>query len=99
MNETSQARRRVEKNLQNSFSRKKETILKKMNALCLDKDNEIYFVLRRRGTFYTYISSEKESWPPTAVQIVRLPQFPRDNRLLIARPERKLPSTSEEDTS
>jgi hypothetical protein len=66
-----QTHRRIQKNIQNGFSRKKQTILRKINALCnVDDDTEAYFVLRRRGRFYTYASSKMESWPPTKAQIV-----------------------------
>ena len=63
--------RRIKRNIQNSFSRKKDTILRKINALRnVDDHIETYFVLRRRGRLYTYTSSEADSWPPTKAQIV-----------------------------
>ena len=65
------SRRRIQKNLQNNFSRKRKTIFRKIHALyCLDNDLDMYFVLRRRGRLYTYASSETASWPPTKEQIV-----------------------------
>jgi hypothetical protein len=65
-----ESRRRIQKNLQNSFSRKRKTIVRKIDALySLDSDMDMYFVLRRRGRLYTYISSETASWPPTKEQI------------------------------
>lgn len=64
-------RRQIKRNIQNSFSRKKDTVLRKINALCnVDDHIETYFVLRRRGRLYIYTSSEADSWPPTKAQIV-----------------------------
>jgi hypothetical protein len=65
------SRRRIQKNLQNSFSRKRKTIFRKIDALyCLDSDIDEYYVLRRRGKMYIYASCETDSWPPTKEQIV-----------------------------
>ena len=71
MTDAKQTRRRIQKNLQNSFSWKKNTIIRKRDALYrLDNDTDAYFVLRNRVKLYTYTSSETESWPPTATQII-----------------------------
>src|SRR5437762_9682502 len=53
------------------FRKRKNNILKKGDELRLLCGADVFILLRRKGRYYTYKSTDQPSWPPTLEQIVR----------------------------
>ena len=53
------------------FRKRKNNILKKGDELRLLCEADVYILLRRKGRYYTYKSTDQPSWPPTLEKIVR----------------------------
>jgi hypothetical protein len=58
------------KNTQEKFRRRKISVLKKADDLHRFFGADVFFVIRKKGKYYAYISAEKPHWPPTKEQIV-----------------------------
>jgi hypothetical protein len=64
MSNAKQNHRWIRKNIQNSFSQKKNIIIRKINILInIDNYIDTYFVLQKYNKLYYYTLSEKNSWP------------------------------------
>jgi hypothetical protein len=47
-----------------------KTLVKKANKLTMVRDMDIAIIMRKNGQYYTYSSTDEESWAPTMEQIV-----------------------------
>ena len=54
----------------NGAARRQNTVLKKAHELGMFPGVDVAVVIRKRGRFYTYMSTDQESWPPTKAEIV-----------------------------
>jgi len=81
------------------FRKRKNNILKKGNELRLLCEADVYILLRRKGRYYTYNSTNQPSWPPSSDEIVNTLEACfcyTPNAKTCAGP--KLPSASEKDS-
>ncbi|KAI9774178.1 MAG: hypothetical protein M1839_001880 [Geoglossum umbratile] len=51
------------------FRKRKNNILKKGDELRLLCGADVFILLRRKGRYYTYKSTDQPSWPPTLEKI------------------------------
>lgn len=54
------------------FTRRKLNLLKKADELARLCNADLALIIRKNGRYYTYKSTDHESWPPTMVEIVCL---------------------------
>lgn len=52
------------------FSRRRRTVLMKVDELHRDCHADVYLVVRREGKIYTYTSSDAVDWPPSEEELV-----------------------------
>lgn len=59
-----------ERRQRESFRKRKKTLFKNANAISKRCKAEVYVVLLRKGKWFTFTSTEKLGWPPTAESMV-----------------------------
>ena len=62
---------KLKKATDENFRKWKKNILKKVDELRLLYGADAYILLRRKGKYYTYKSTNQPSWPPPLETIVR----------------------------
>jgi hypothetical protein len=60
------------KNTREKFRRRKISLFNKADDFHRIFGADVFFVIRKKGRYYTYTSAEKLHWPPTKEQIVSL---------------------------
>lgn len=51
-------------------SMRQKTLMKKAYELGMFPGIDVAVIILKRGQFYTYMSTDRESWPPTKADIV-----------------------------
>ena len=54
------------------FTRRKSNLVKKADQLARLCHADLALIIRKNGRYYTYRSTEHDSWPPTIREIVRM---------------------------
>jgi hypothetical protein len=67
-----QQRKKRIKVTQEKFRRRKISLVSKVDDLHRFFGADVFLVIRKRGRYYAYISTEELHWPPTKEQIVSL---------------------------
>jgi hypothetical protein len=63
---------RNKKNAREKFGRRKISLFNKADDFHRIFGADVYFVIQKKGRYYTYTSADKLHWPPTKEQIVGL---------------------------
>jgi hypothetical protein len=89
---------RKKRNIQEKFRRRKISLVSKVDDLHRFFGADIFLVIRKRGRYSAYISSDELHWPPTKEQIVSLFYY-RVEIVTDKLSETELPPTRDEDPS
>lgn len=54
----------------NGVGRREKTLLKKSYELGRFPEIDVALIIRKRGRYSTFMSTDQESWPPTRAEIV-----------------------------
>jgi len=63
---------RNKKNTREKFRRRKISLFNKADDFHRIFGADVFFVIREKGRYFTYTSTEEFHWPPTKEQIVSL---------------------------
>jgi hypothetical protein len=86
------------RNTQEKFRRRKISLVSKVDDLHRFFRADVFLVIRKRGRYSGYISSDELYWPPTKEQIVS-PFYYRVKIVTDKFSETELPPTRDEDPS